>query len=53
MTNNANALNVFYIIVRYLYSGIYRFYNAKALGCGTRAKRGATKGLRVINFIDP
>ena len=40
-----------YIIVRLQNIGIYGIYNPKALVVGLEQSEGATKGLRVINYI--
>ena len=43
----------FYIIVLLQNTGIYGIYNLKALAVAPEQSKGATKGLRVINFIVP
>ena len=40
-----------YIIVRLQNIGIYGIYNSKALVVALEQSEGATKGLRVINYI--
>ena len=42
-----------YIIVRLQNTGIYGIYNPKALAVAPERSKGATKGLRVINFVAP
>ena len=39
-----------YTIVIRAQCGVYEIYKPEGLGCSTRAKRGATKGLRVYKF---
>ena len=41
------------MIVTLQNTGIYRIYNPKALAVAPKRSEGATKGLRVINFIVP
>ena len=41
------------MIVRLQNTGIYGIYNPKALAVAPERSEGATKGLRVINFVVP